>query len=1393
MIVGEAWVALRPLLTGFDEETQAKIDAAFAAQTATPTLDTTADQGAYDKLGTSADDAAAKVEGAGVKIDDSNKSIADQLKLTESVGADSLAGLAAASETSAERITAASDAIRGASVKTAETQKVAAGEAAAAQKSAASDAEASGGIFASLGSKIVGGTALGIAAIGGIAADTAVKFQTAVAQLQGVAGITQAQANAIGKALLSTAGTTTFGASQMVAALAPVSAQLATLQGHALTASQDLLFMKSAADLAEASNSDLGATTSALATVMRAFSIQVKGTAAASNVLFNTSSALGVPVTSLTTSLARLHSTLGDLSPSLAGTSTLIIDAANSAGLQGTRGINALGSAFQHFLGEVGNAGTATAKSLQTAQDSVTKAGLSIKSAQNSATESMSSVIAAQQRLTAATTEYNDAADPTIAQQEAIKSAELAVTAAQQRHSVALQNVAAAQTKAGQAATSLKNIQDGSAVGNSKVNATLKQLGISTIDVGGKFEGMRKLIAQLQPALAKLTPAARDLADQNLFGATSAQKVGQIIEAGVPAYDKAAAAVTRSGAASKAAQDKLNTFSGTWKSLKASVEDALIPLGQVVLKALTELLKPLTPVIAILGKELSAAFTALGPVFNTLGPVIGNLVKILGVGLVDAIKLLAPVFDTVIKAVGLLLPPLIQLLVPIGGLVDSIVKDLAPALADLLPPIEAIVDDLVKALGPAFAEIVKGLEPLLSAIAFLNETLIQALMPAFKALMPPIDQIITILGQLVSQLGQTLAPVIRALAPVIGTLVSALSSILGPALTVVAGLFKVLAPIIEQIVKALAGPLQSILAVIAPVIGSLGKAIGQVLSALTPLLAPLGQLLKALTPLLAPLLTLVVDLISPLLKLLTPLSGVIADVAKVLGGALAGAVKIITAILQPFIKLITGLVGGIQSIAKWADSTKDPLYKLGASLAGTNDVFVKHQDLVSKAIPNLGALANQLHITGAELSDFAKKGNLVTFTNLISTGQTAQADKFVAEFNARWKKAAGLATNAGQEVTAGVVAGIINSNPNLLAAAGKMTAATIDKISADFGVASPAKTMVPIGEAIPEGIAVGFTSRFSVMVEAIRQFVAKITAEFARLNPTLNIGLQAHAEGSSTAVVRTQTRELYERLTATLAQLVAETPGLVQSMTRLQASVPSLALRLNESIATLRNSARVEQDLIPAIEVLTLAIRDDVTITREKLALMARSFAEHRVEAAPIAPAVTLSLLQRQVDSLLRQTQVLEQVNFTDDRMLTLALSGSELQIRGLELSTTQKDSLSRLVILETAEVQQGVEKIRLITEIEASTSALAASANQALADCTAHFSQGHELAEREFSLHQQELTQLRAMALLMRQQLEEMQKTQKLTLMPGAGLPRSASDGASRAAGRTVGAKLAR
>lgn len=123
-----------------------------------------------------------------------------------------------------------------------------------------------------------------------------------------------------------------------------------------------------------------------------------------------------------------------------------------------------------------------------------------------------------------------------------------------------------------------------------KAVSEMEQLGIKFQDAQGNLVPFRQQIDNYQRALAKLTPAERQLAVQIIFG-TDAQRAANIIfNGGAATFDRMRTAVTRHGGAAQLAAARSKGFAGAVNALKSAIETTQISLGLLLLPALTRYL-----------------------------------------------------------------------------------------------------------------------------------------------------------------------------------------------------------------------------------------------------------------------------------------------------------------------------------------------------------------------------------------------------------------------------------------------------------------------------------------------------------------------------------------------------------------------------------------------------------------------------------------------------------------------------------------------------------------------------------------------------------------------------------------------------------------------------------
>lgn len=204
-----------------------------------------------------------------------------------------------------------------------------------------------------------GAMGVAVAGVGAVAFDLGKKMQSADAQIAVSSGSSVKAAQAIGNAMLDTAGKSEFSGQTMAVAYASVAGQLKATEGAALSKGQAMTVMNAADTLATAQQISLGDATKSLSDIMTAYQLPVGQAANATNVMFNTSNMTGQSVDALDKTFTKIHGTLGVNAPSLKDTAGLLLDLQNN-GEKGRQALTGLSSGLTAMV----NPTTAQAKAM---------------------------------------------------------------------------------------------------------------------------------------------------------------------------------------------------------------------------------------------------------------------------------------------------------------------------------------------------------------------------------------------------------------------------------------------------------------------------------------------------------------------------------------------------------------------------------------------------------------------------------------------------------------------------------------------------------------------------------------------------------------------------------------------------------------------------------------------------------------------------------------------------------------------------------------------------------------------------------------------------------------------------------------------------------------------
>ena len=206
---------------------------------------------------------------------------------------------------------------------------------------------------------------------------------------------------------------------------------------------------------------------------------------------------------------------------------------------------------------------------------------------------------------------------------------------------------------------------------------------------------------------------------------------------------------------------KYDDLGSMLEELKRSVELLLVPLGEALIPAISEIATALMPIIEQIMPPISELLTSI---INELLPPIVELIN----------QLLPPIMELT----QTLLPPLIEL-------VGALIEPLAQILGEVLPPLVDVFNAI--------------LEPIMQLV----DELLPSLTSLFDALIPVFEMLSPLVSSLADMLSAVLGSAMQELSPIISGLASILSSVLGTAI-------QLLSPIIEGFVGVLQGLMQFI-------------------------------------------------------------------------------------------------------------------------------------------------------------------------------------------------------------------------------------------------------------------------------------------------------------------------------------------------------------------------------------------------------------------------------------------------------------------------------------------------------------------------------------------------------------------------------------------------------
>ena len=240
-------------------------------------------------------------------------------------------------------------------------------------------------------------------------------------------------------------------------------------------------------------------------------------------------------------------------------------------------------------------------------------------------------------------------------------------------------------------------------------------LGMNADEMASKFaaggDSAQSAFQQTVEALASLEdPLAQNTAGVDLFG-TMWEDLGPNVVAALAGVEEGA--YNTADAMGQIKDVKYDDLGSMFDGLKRSVELLLIPLGEMLIPLLSQIIEAIMPALEAI---LPPITDLIGALLTPLGEIIDALLP----PLIDLIEALMPIFESIIELLTPILDLFVGLLEPIANLISEAVAPLIEILGDLIstilepiiPAIEAVANILTGVLTDAF----EGLKPIVDTV-----------------------------------------------------------------------------------------------------------------------------------------------------------------------------------------------------------------------------------------------------------------------------------------------------------------------------------------------------------------------------------------------------------------------------------------------------------------------------------------------------------------------------------------------------------------------------------------------------------------------------------------------------------------------------------------------------
>ena len=202
-------------------------------------------------------------------------------------------------------------------------------------------------------SKGFGLAALGVAGlaagIAGIGIKSAIDYQDSMTKVGGQLGLTEDATKKLGETFLKTSRGSEYSANDLAKAYAGVAGQVANLSGGTDVAGSSTEILKASMELATAKGIDLNTAVGNVVATMKTFQMPTADAGDAMALLYNTSSATGLSIDTLNSTMGRMNAAVVGVKPPASDLAGLLVDLGQH-GVTGGKAITSVSNAFGKML-----------------------------------------------------------------------------------------------------------------------------------------------------------------------------------------------------------------------------------------------------------------------------------------------------------------------------------------------------------------------------------------------------------------------------------------------------------------------------------------------------------------------------------------------------------------------------------------------------------------------------------------------------------------------------------------------------------------------------------------------------------------------------------------------------------------------------------------------------------------------------------------------------------------------------------------------------------------------------------------------------------------------------------------------------------------------------------